>query len=55
MKPNTCADCFWYESIGDSAGECHRYPPINDGNNETTIDEGPTVHCDRLVCGEFKK
>ncbi len=52
-KEKTCSECDWYESIGN-CGQCFRYPPVNDGNSETTIDYGPNVKEDRRACGEFK-
>lgn len=53
-KESTCGVCYYYETIGDNAGECYCKPPVNDGNGETTIDKGPIVSKDRRVCGEFR-
>lgn len=54
-----CVKCFFYvprfsdNRPGRNVGDCHRYPPIQDGAGKNTIDTPPSVYGDGW-CGEWK-
>lgn len=48
-----CKTCEHFQPVGDN-GDCHRFPPQNDGKGSSTIDEFPQVRS-TFWCGEYKR
>lgn len=48
-----CKTCEFFESIGN-VGNCHRFPPNQDGQGLVTVDEQPVVK-ETGWCGEHKR